>query len=75
MPADFAELLQSSAAAASVGSMRDRLESTEQRAVEEALAAEGGNQTRAARRLGVSRRTLVYKLQKYQLRDRGPKDG
>jgi DNA-binding NtrC family response regulator len=48
--------------------MKARVESAELRAVEEALAAENGNQTRAARRLGVSRRTLIYKLEKYQLR-------
>ncbi len=48
--------------------MKARVASAEQRAVEEALAAENGNQTRAARRLGISRRTLIYKLEKYQLR-------
>ncbi len=48
--------------------MKARVESAELRAVEEALAAENGNQTRAARRLGISRRTLIYKLEKYQLR-------
>ena len=54
-------------------SFRDRVESVEQRSIEEALAAEGGNQTRAAKRLGVSRRTLVYKLDKYDLRPRDKK--
>ncbi len=35
-------------------------------AIEKALAAEGGNQTRAALRLGMPRRTLVYKLAQYR---------
>jgi DNA-binding NtrC family response regulator len=34
-----------------------------------ALAAEGGNRTRAAKRLGLSRRALLYKILKYGLRD------
>ncbi len=32
------------------------------------LAAEGNNQTRAAKRLGISRRALLYKLDKYDIR-------
>ncbi len=36
--------------------------------IEKALSAESGNQTRAAVRLGISRRTLIYKLRKYGLR-------
>jgi DNA-binding NtrC family response regulator len=40
----------------------------ERAAIVDALAAESGNQTRAARRLGMSRRALVYKLIKYKLR-------
>jgi DNA-binding NtrC family response regulator len=50
------------------GAMRERLDEAERRAIESALAAEHGNQTRAARRLGISRRNLVYKLTKYDLR-------
>ena len=34
-----------------------------------ALAAEGGNRTRAAKRLEMSRRALIYKIAKYGLRD------
>jgi DNA-binding NtrC family response regulator len=41
----------------------------EKAAIEEALAAEEGNQTRAAKRLGISERALRYKLAKY--RDNG----
>jgi transcriptional regulator with PAS, ATPase and Fis domain len=62
---------QLSAGPAPVSSpIKARMESVEQRTIEDALAAENGNQTRAARRLGISRRTLVYKLEKYQLRQR-----
>jgi DNA-binding NtrC family response regulator len=34
--------------------------------IEEALRAEDGNQTRAAARLGIARRTLVYRLAQYR---------
>jgi transcriptional regulator with AAA-type ATPase domain len=50
------------------GAMRARLDEAEHQAIESALASENGNQTRAARRLGISRRNLVYKLTKYGLR-------
>ena len=52
----------------SPGPMRERLDEAERLAIELAVAAENGNQTRAARRLGISRRNLVYKLTKYGLR-------
>jgi two-component system response regulator AtoC len=50
------------------GTVKDKLADLERRSIEEALAAEGGNQTRAARRLGMSRRALIYKIEKYGLR-------
>ena len=56
------------AAAPPVGAIREQIADLEQRRIEEALAAEGGNQTRAAKRLGLSRRTLIYKLEKYGLK-------
>ena len=37
----------------------------ERRSIEEALAACGGNQTHAARRLGIARGTLIKRLEKY----------
>jgi two-component system response regulator HupR/HoxA len=50
------------------GSLRQRLEHFELQCVREALERTAGNQTRAAADLGVGRRTLVEKLQKYGLR-------
>jgi two-component system, NtrC family, response regulator AtoC len=47
--------------------MRDRVSDLERSVIEKALAAEGGNQTRAAQKLGISRRALIYKIQKYGL--------
>jgi DNA-binding NtrC family response regulator len=48
--------------------IRDRMAAIERRAIEEALAATGGNQTRAAARLGLSRRALIYKMEKHGLK-------
>ena len=42
------------------------LESMERRMIEEALAATGGHQQKAAERLGISRRTLSRKLKIYE---------
>jgi transcriptional regulator with GAF, ATPase, and Fis domain/aminoglycoside phosphotransferase (APT) family kinase protein len=55
-------------ALATGGGMRAEVADTERRAIEEALQAEDGNQTRAARRLGISRRALLYKLDKHGLK-------
>ncbi len=46
--------------------MRDKLAQIERKSIEDALVAENGNQTRAAQRLGISRRGLVYKLSRYR---------
>ena len=48
------------------GSLPARVAALERVAIEEALAAEQGNQSRAARRLGISERTLRYKRAKYR---------
>jgi transcriptional regulator with PAS, ATPase and Fis domain len=56
------------APAATASGMRGQVAETERRAIEEALQAEDGNQTRAARRLGISRRALLYKLDKHGLK-------
>ena len=47
--------------------IRDRLDDVERRALAEALRESGGNRTHAARRLGISRRALLYKLKKFNL--------
>ena len=50
------------------GAMPSRVAELEKQSIEDALEAESGNQTRAAKRLGISRRALIYKLEKYKLR-------
>ncbi len=49
--------------------IRGRVEDLERTELVAALAAESGNRTRAAKRLGLSRRALLYKILKYGLRD------
>ena len=49
--------------------IRGRVEELERAELVSALAAEGGNRTRAAKRLGLSRRAILYKILKYGLRD------
>ncbi len=51
----------------SSSNLRDEREAAEKRAVIDALDKTGGNQTKAAELLGVSRRTLVSRLQQYGL--------
>jgi len=48
--------------------VRGQLAEVERSAIVAALDAEHGNQTRAARRLGLSRRALIYKMEKYGLK-------
>ncbi len=48
--------------------VRDQLADVERAAIIAALDASGGNQTHAAARLGLSRRALIYKLEKYGLK-------
>jgi two-component system response regulator AtoC len=48
--------------------VRGQLAEVERAAIVAALDAESGNQTRAARRLGLSRRALIYKMEKYGLK-------
>jgi transcriptional regulator with AAA-type ATPase domain len=47
--------------------MRDRLDDVERRALVDALRESGGNRTHAARKLGISRRALLYKLKKHNI--------
>jgi len=50
------------------GDVREHIASIEREAIVSALDACDGNQTHAARKLGMSRRTLIYKLEKYGLK-------
>jgi len=45
-----------------------RVAEVERDAILDALRECGGNQTRAARKLGISRRTLIYRMHKYDIR-------
>jgi two-component system NtrC family response regulator len=47
------------------------LDEAEKQAIVQALEAHGGHRERTAEALGVSRRTLQYKLKKYGLKSRG----
>jgi DNA-binding NtrC family response regulator/pSer/pThr/pTyr-binding forkhead associated (FHA) protein len=54
------------------GDMREQIAEMERAAIAAALAACGANQTRAAQKLGISRRALIYKMEKYGLKERPP---
>jgi len=47
------------------GTLRDVVEAAERRAITAALEEAGGNRRAAAKRLGVSLRTLFYKMDRY----------
>ena len=64
---DFAALIDTSRRAGD-GPLRRTLDDVEKETIVEALEACGGNQTRTAKRLGLSRRALIYKLEKYGLK-------
>jgi len=51
-------------------SLPARIAALEAQAIDEALQAEGGSQSRAAIRLGISERALRYKLAKTRSEDR-----
>ena len=50
------------------GRSHQQVEGLERELIAKALAAEDGVQYRAAERLGISERTLRYKLEKYRMR-------
>src|SRR6185503_12124469 len=54
--------------ATTAADVRGQLAEVERAAIVAALEAENDNQTRAARRLGLSRRALIYKMEKYGLK-------
>jgi DNA-binding NtrC family response regulator len=61
-PAEAAPVATDPAAGAGLGGVRVQADALERQAIESALARTGGNQTEAARQLGISRRTLTNKL-------------
>lgn len=50
------------------GGVKAALSKLERETIVEALRAEQGNRTRAARRIGISLRSLLYKIDKYKLK-------
>jgi two-component system, NtrC family, response regulator AtoC len=50
------------------GDVREQIAEVERATLVAALDAAGGNQTRAAQRLGLSRRALIYRMEKYGLK-------
>jgi DNA-binding NtrC family response regulator len=66
----LAELLPSEPVAItpSKGRLREHVDGVERDAIIKALADSNHNQTHAARRLGISRRALIYKMEKYGLK-------
>jgi len=50
------------------GALRDEIESLERKRIEQALDETGNNQTKAAELLGITERTLRYKLKKYNFK-------
>ncbi|HUQ04809.1 MAG TPA: sigma 54-interacting transcriptional regulator [Kofleriaceae bacterium] len=56
------------ATAAGAPSVRDQLADVERAAIVAALDACGGNQTHAAKQLGLSRRALIYKMERHGLK-------
>ncbi len=53
--------------ASSEGRLREHVDSVERDAIIKALADSNHNQTHSAKRLGISRRALIYKMEKYGL--------
>ncbi len=54
--------------ASGAGRLREHVDSVERDAIIKALADSNHNQTHSARRLGISRRALIYKMEKYGLK-------
>jgi two-component system, NtrC family, response regulator AtoC len=68
LPEKLRDARQRVAPVAGAADMRGHLAEVERAAIVAALEAEEQNQTRAARRLGLSRRALIYKMEKYGLK-------
>lgn len=70
---DLPQRLRGRGGEAPAGDLRDRVAAWERSLIEAALDATDNNQTRAAERLGVPLRTLVYKLGKLGIHRRPPR--
>ncbi|MEZ4400686.1 MAG: sigma 54-interacting transcriptional regulator [Kofleriaceae bacterium] len=68
LPEAIRDATPAAADPAAADDVRGQIADVERAAIVAALAAEGDNQTRAARRLGLSRRSLIYKMEKYGLK-------
>jgi len=68
LPDKMRDMAQRTRPIAIAADVRGHLAEVERAAIVAALEADGGNQTRAAKRLGLSRRALIYKLEKYGLK-------
>ncbi|CAN5415141.1 hypothetical protein BH11MYX1_BH11MYX1_23790 [soil metagenome] len=68
LPDKLRDAAQRTRPVASAADMRGHLAEVERAAIVAALETEHQNQTRAARRLGLSRRALIYKMEKYGLK-------
>lgn len=62
---------QNSSSSPQTFALQDEVALVERETLIRALEACGGNRTHAAERLGISRRALLYKIEKYGLRDIG----
>ena len=51
------------------GALRNQIDWAEREAIENALGAVGGNQTKAAKLLGISRRSLIYRMERVGLKE------
>ena len=49
------------------GTYREKMEFAERLVLQEAIQKAGGNKSEAAKRLGISLRTMRYKIRKYKL--------
>jgi transcriptional regulator with PAS, ATPase and Fis domain len=61
-------VVQPVAPALSLDGMRDRIADMERATIAAVLESCGGSQTEAARQLGISRRTLIYRMEKHGLK-------
>ena len=52
------------------GPLKERIDRIERRLIQEALAQNGGNQTRTAEHLGLTRQGLVKKMQRHGVKSR-----